>query len=268
MATSTPRAGFVRPEITDTDDWHDIYTPFLDDVDAAVGAEVFAASSVPASGFSGKLVHESDTHALKVHDGSAWVYATPPVAATASAIGGTHVGQLGVQTSDATIKYYTGSAWADPTPAASTSLATYLTASTQACANNSDVMVVFDGSTEATSSLITKTTAASGSGGGSVFTFGQTATYMVVAQCVWVSNNNGRRELHIIDSTNTSNRWGSGTQDCSNTPEAVAAATCIRRFTAGDAIRIMVNQNSGGSLDIESKAWGTRPRISIARLGG
>lgn len=270
MATSTTRVGLLRPEATDTTNWDDIYPPTLDDIDDALGAQVYTASTMPASSWSGKQIYNSTYKAEETHDGSGWVFTSVPAASTLQGtVTGTHNGCLGVQTSDMTVKTWVASSstWNDPRPQAQTPLATYVASGTQSCANNTDVYALFDGTAEFTSTFVTKTTAASGSGGGSVFTMNVTGTYVITAQAVWASSTGGRREIHIVDSTNSNNRWGSTNVDCSNNPLATPNLTAIRRFTAGDAVKIMVNQNSGGALDLEVKAWGVKPRISIAWIG-
>lgn len=140
--------------------------------------------------------------------------------------------------------------------------ASYLTTGTQSCANNTDTYVDFNGTAEATHAAITKTTST-----GSVFTFNRPGLYIIVAQAVWASSVNGKREIHIANAADANVRWGSMTTDCSGNPLGTPNVSAIHRFAVADAVKILVSQNSGGALDLEIKAWGVRPRVSFAYIG-
>lgn len=266
MATSTTRVGLHRPEATDTDVWDDIYPPTLDDIDDALGAQVYTASTIPASGFSGKQVYNSTSKAEETYDGTGWRFTSVPTASTLQGtVTGTHDGCLGVQTSDMTVKTWVASSstWAAPVNRTAVQLATYVTTGTQSIANNTDAFVLFNGTPEATTTYVASTIAASGSGGGSVFTAQVAGVYTIVAQAVWASSTTGKREVHIVSAASNNVRYGTQTVDCSGNPLGTPNCTAIVRLAQGDGIRIMVSQNSGGALDLEVKAWGVRPRVSI-----
>ncbi len=262
MATSTPRVGFVRPEIADTTIWHDLYTPMLDKLDSAVGAQVYTASTRPASGYSGKIIWETTYNAELVHNGSAWRYSSVPAASTMSSVTGTHTGQMGIQTSDLTVKLWNGASWVNPTSTASTTPAsTYFThyefTTTASTTSGSDYWPLFN------SAVSTGTYAVhSNVGGESVFTLSTTGLYEVQAQAIWASNTTGRRALAVNGAT-SSIRFG-GTA----IPAAANGLACLnigftRYFSAGQVLQVVTNQDSGGALNHAVAASGLRTWISI-----
>jgi hypothetical protein len=302
MATSTTRVGLVRPEAGDTALARVDFSSNMDKIDTAIGAQVVTSSTRPSSTYSGKPIWETNTQAEVVHDGSAWRYASTPVAASTSTITATHTGQLAVQTNDNTVSVYSGSAWryvSAPIAASATSitrvhtgllavqtgdttlkihngtsfvapvnqatceLATFVHTGTQSVANNSDVYVNFNGTAEATSTYISQTTVASAS----LFTINKAGVYSITAQVVFASSTTGKREVHIVNGANANVRWGTNTVDCSGNPLGTPNCAALVRLAVNDTIKIMCSQNSGGALDLEVKSWGVRPRVSFAYLG-
>lgn len=264
MSGSSTRLGLYIPTLGDQANIVTTYGDWVDDIDAAVGNEVYTASTRPASGFSGKAIFESETRAALVWGGAAWYYVTPPVASSLSTVTGTHAGLLGVQTSDNTLKRWTGSAWTNLTMPASGITgqgAVYERAATQSTANNTDVFVDFDTAVVETT-YITKTTST-----GSVFTINVTGWYTMSAQARWADNNTGRRDVHIVNAVNNNIRYAtsavSATQNGSGTGTGQPACTHSHYLTAGTTVKVMVNQNSGGSLNLEAAAFGPRPRVSF-----
>lgn len=262
---TTTRLSMFQPAYGQQADIETAVNDNLDILDAAIGAQVYTASTRPASGYSGKPIFETDTNAVLVWQGSAWRYATPPVAASLATVTGTHAGLLGVQTSDNTLKRWTGSTWSNlvvPASAASGEGAVYERAAVQSCANNTDTFVDFDTAVKETG-YITKSTST-----GSVFTINVTGWYTMTAQARWEDNNTGRRDVHIVNGANNNIRYAtcrtSATQNgATGTGTGEPCASVSYYLTAGDTVKIMVNQNRGGSLNLEAAAFGPRTRVSF-----
>ncbi len=262
MATSTTRVGLVRPEAGDTQLARVDFANNMDKIDTAIGQQVVTSSTRPSSTYSGKPIWETDRTASVVHDGTAWRYISVPVASSLSSVTATHEGQLGMQTSDGVLKRWTGSAWEAPHTISQHGL--WIASGVQAVANNTNVTFNFDGTTPSVTTLVSKSTVASGSH----FTFAKAGVYMIEAQVVWASNTTGYREMAISGIGAFNQRYGFQSTGASTNSFGVCQVNTTRWFDAGAAFRVTGYQNSGGSLNMTpDSSSGIRPYVSVTFLG-
>lgn len=273
MASSTTRLGLRQVTLDDVSNFLTDASDNFDDIDAAVGAQVYAASALPSSGYSGKLVWDTTNTRLRVQQstssGSAWRDVSVPVWTSLAAVTGTHTGELAFQTSDNTLNRWTGAAWTNlQTTVAASGItgqgASYTRLATQACANNTDVFVDFD-TAENTTTYITKTTST-----GSVFTINVAGWYTITAQAHWDETVTavGRRDVHIVNGANSNIRYATQTGPASQnglTGTATGTPNCAVsvNLTAGTTVKIMVNQNQGSSLNLKAETYGICTRVTF-----
>jgi hypothetical protein len=278
MSTTTSRAGIFKPENGDGALIIPSWAGCMDTIDAGLGNEVFTASTRPASGFSGKAIYNSTYKAAEVRDGTAWVRVSATIASTLTGVTPTHQGALGVETSTKQIKLGNAAVngWDNLIVPASTQtvqFGAWYRAATQSLANNTDVRVDFDTAEARTTTFVSKTTNASGSGGGSRFTFLVAGVYSIMAQVHFDANTTGRRDVHIVNAAlaggagNNNIRYGSAQMTAPSSASPTVQVSAETVFAVGDAIEVWANQNSGGALNIKSETFGPQPRISIRYCG-
>ncbi len=265
MSTSSSRLGLYIPTLGDQANIVVTYGDWVDDIDAAVGSQVFTASTLPASGFSGKQVWDSTNNRLRVQastsTGSTWRDVSVPVWTSLSGVTGTHTGELAFQTSDNTLNRWTGSTWT-VYPAAATTAADRLYmaefTTTTSVPNSTDFWPNFNSEIE-TSPHVTKTT----EGGESIFTLNTTGLYTVTFQAVFATSTGGRRQAFVINGANSSVRYRGDSPSAAQNPFPFPGGTFERVFTAGATLQLQVNQDSGGALNMLPTATGMKTFISI-----
>lgn len=96
--------------------------------------------------------------------------------------------------------------------------------------------------------------------------FVQGGSYMVVAYCEWDSNATGRRLLSIAQNTSGATTDARSVYERTTASGVVTRQTgqCLfDRTTAGDLLRVSVQQNSGGTRTLTGSVWVAKLPISL-----
>lgn len=270
MATSSTRLDLRLAEPTDT---VNVETDIADNfaaVDANIGYVICTSGTRPATPYAGMQIHETDTHNRLVYDASgagSWVHYPGSVVAALADVQGKYAGLTALLSTTNIMYRWTGSVWVtlastlDPTLGPAVPFAAYTRAATQSVSNNSDAFIDFD-TADITHSYIVKSTST-----GSVFTLGPAGVYRIDAQSHWAANSAGRRNTDIVNASNLNIRYITQSGSASQAGASTVSTSVSYRFTAGQAIKIMVNQDSGGSLNMQAESYGPRPRVCITYIG-
>ena len=135
-------------------------------------------------------------------------------------------------------------------------------ATTQSIPHNTDTFVTFtiedfdnDGCFTASSDTVTVQT---------------TGVYYVSAGIAFASNATGYRGMYILKNPSSVNDIGAALAAC-EMPAAssgnMLTASAVQTFTAGETIKVMVGQNSGGSLNIVNTSLPNATHLSFAWVG-
>lgn len=270
MATSSTRLGLRLPAGSDTVTRALDIVGNFEDIDAAVGYVICTSGTRPGSPYAGMAIHETDTHNRLVYDatgGGSWVHYPGSVVAALADVQGKYSG-LAVVLSTTNIVYrWNGSAWVtmastmDLSLGAAIPFASYIRSANQSVSNNTDAFIDFD-QTDFSHANIVKTTST-----GSVFTLGPAGVYRIDAQEHWAASSNGRRDLHVVNSSNLNIRYCSQAVSAAQAGGSTVSCSFSYRFTAGQAFKVMVNQDSGGALNLTKETFGPVSRVNVTYVG-
>lgn len=140
---------------------------------------------------------------------------------------------------------------------ASSTLATGTRSTTQSIANATNSTVVL--STATNSDYVTLDTATG------VFTIKESGTYILRTMCVWANNATGTRTIRYDNSANVNYSYSSQTRTASSLDsgggDRIQENAYVYAFTAGDTVKLVIYQDSGGALNCQSA------QMTVARLG-
>jgi hypothetical protein len=212
---------------------------------------------------------------LLAGDVDTWLARAYPVADTAArvALSGISAGFLALQLDDDTFWGWNGSTWVgfgDGTTGGGGGggSGTFIEGQWRASANqtipNSTDTVIGFGTTETSSTSVTRAT----SGSGHKFTLLNTATYAITAVVRFAAGSAGSRFIELRNSTQSTGYVSSGDQG--GPAAATRSFSLTKQFTAGTELVVIGAQSSGGSLSTDyqgSSPTVHRVRLTIVQLG-
>lgn len=185
-------------------------------------------------------------------------------AAARTSLSGLSVGFRVRQADDASSWRWTGSAWESLSSdggggggALASVKGQYRASADQALANATDTVIAF-GTTDTSSSVITRAT----SGSGHRFTLLQTGTYAITATVRFAAGTAGSRFIELRDSAQTTGYVSSSDQ---GGPAAATHTFSITdTYSAGQDFVVVASQSSGGSLSTQYQ--GTSPTVYRVKI--
>lgn len=234
MGTTT-RFGFRYPALTDAPNGPQACQFLAEDVESRTSRAFPCTSTTRPTGVAdGFIIRETDTGKWMGWDGTAW-------SELADAGGGGGGGGTGGTTS--------GFATAVE--------GQWRASSNQSLANGADTVLAF-GSTETSSSVVTRATL----GSGHKFVLTQSGAYAVTATVRFATGNTGSRFIELRNSAQSDGYVAAGDQG------GPAAATrhfsIVKKFAANQELVVIAAQSSGGTLTTDYK--GSSPEVYRVRL--
>lgn len=194
--------------------------------------------------------------ALLAADVDTWLCRAYPVtdAAARIALSGIPAGFTVLQDDDDSVWVWTGSAWSGGVGSGSESggggggggsvaavEGQWRAAANQNLSNNTDTVLAF-GTTEISSTLVSRTT----SGSGHKFTLAESACYAITATVRFEAGNTGSRFIELRNSAQNTRYIADGDQG--GPAAATRSFSITKRFTAGQELVVVATQSSGGTL--------------------
>lgn len=237
MATTTPRFGLEKPDLTDDSNpdvagWDDNWTV----IDANLGART-AASTARGTSHAGAVLRESDTGNLVIGTGTAWVHEGLPKASSTAAVTNPWPGMLVWSTGDEAVFRYTGSAWVMCLAAGGARRETRLYATTwQSTSNGTDTEMIFDG-------VIYSSPDVTVAAFGNFATINRGGVWIVTAGVRWpvLASGAGRRQIQIAHNMNA---VAGSTDHVGSADSTTQQARAVVAAQPGDTFRVWINQSN------------------------